>query len=122
MFELVDSLSDAQKACLEPSTVVKTTVHSAQADPARSDRLLMSHVLLVDDDPKILDLVASYLRGHHFEVSSAANGQEALSWMAHNRADIVLLDIMMPVMDGLETLRQPEKRFQCACDHADGSG
>ena len=61
----------------------------------------MSHVLLVDDDPKIVDLVASYLRGHNFEVSTAANGQEALSWMAHNRAAIVLLDIMMPVMDGL---------------------
>ena len=31
----------------------------------------MNHVLLVDDDPKILDLVAAYLRGHHFEVSTA---------------------------------------------------
>ena len=89
--------------------MAKATVHSAQVDPARSDRPLMSHVLLVDDDPKILDLVASYLRGHHFEVSTAANGQEALSWMTHNRADIVLLDIMMPVMDGLETLRQLRK-------------
>ena len=69
----------------------------------------MTQILLVDDDPKISELVAVYLRSHHFEVSSAVNGQAALTWLSQHTADIIVLDVMMPVMDGLAFLRQLRK-------------
>lgn len=69
----------------------------------------MSTILLVDDDLKISNLVAAYLRGHHFEVHCVNDGAQALAWLDNASADLILLDIMMPVMNGLEMLRELRK-------------
>lgn len=59
-------------------------------------------VLLVDDQSRMLDLLALYLKPHHFICTKALGGKEALSYMKDTVFDIVLLDIMMPDIDGWE--------------------
>lgn len=66
----------------------------------------MATVLVVDDDRDIRELVAMKLRFDGIEVLAAANGQEALEVLGRNDVDLVVLDLMMPVMDGIETCRQ----------------
>ena len=61
-------------------------------------------VLVVDDDPMVVDLVQQLLEEDSWTVRSAANGREGLDEIARQQPDVVLLDLMMPVMDGFETL------------------
>jgi len=66
-------------------------------------------LLVVDDDPQVVDLVRQLLEGEPYEVVAAADGQEALEAISHQRPDIVLLDLLMPRLDGfavIEHLRQ----------------
>ena len=51
-------------------------------------------------------LIQEYLNEHNFRVMAAANGQEALYTARHEKPDLILLDIMMPGIDGLETTRR----------------
>jgi len=57
-------------------------------------------VLVVDDDPDIRELLFTALEDEGFEVVPAENGQEALAIMKTFRPDVIVLDLMMPVMDG----------------------
>jgi len=61
-------------------------------------------VLVCDDDPDVIDLTRQLLEDDSWTVRSAGNGQEALDEIARHRPDVLLLDLMMPVMDGFETL------------------
>jgi len=63
-------------------------------------------ILLVDDDPHIRDMVGFALRRENFAVSEAENGVEALERAASERPDLIVLDIMMPEMDGTEVCRR----------------
>jgi DNA-binding response OmpR family regulator len=62
-------------------------------------------VLVVDDDPTILELVTTILRLARVEVATAVDGEAALALAGVMRPDVVLLDIMMPRMDGYDTCR-----------------
>jgi DNA-binding response OmpR family regulator len=62
-------------------------------------------VLVVDDDKDIVKLITKSLRFEQFEVIPAYSGKEALCILKENHIDFVVLDIMMPEMDGLETCR-----------------
>jgi two-component system response regulator ResD len=66
-------------------------------------------VLLVDDEQAIRELLALYLTKEGFTVLEAANGAEALIKNQEHKPDIIILDIMMPVLDGLEVCRQIRK-------------
>lgn len=57
-------------------------------------------VLVVDDDPDIRDLLVSVLTDDGYEAESARNGRDALDVLERWPADVVVLDLMMPVMDG----------------------
>ncbi len=59
-------------------------------------------VLIVDDDPDIRSLLRAALAGEGYGVRVAANGVEALADLDHERPDLILLDLMMPVMDGVQ--------------------
>ncbi len=59
-------------------------------------------VLLVDDEKRMLDLVALYLRPHDYKCKKALGPHEALSYLEEEEFDLILLDIMMPGMDGWE--------------------
>ena len=66
----------------------------------------MFHVLVVDDDKNTRLLMRALLEGEHYTVTLAANGEEALSAMERNHVDLVVLDLMMPRMDGYEFTRE----------------
>src|SRR5216683_7493642 len=57
-------------------------------------------VLVVDDDPDIRELLVSVLTDDGYEATSAKNGRDALAVLDRWPADVVVLDLMMPVMDG----------------------
>ena len=71
---------------------------SSPRDPAR--------VLVVDDESYITDLVATALRYEGFEVASAGDGREALSQVDSFRPELIVLDIMLPDLDGFEVQRR----------------
>jgi CheY-like chemotaxis protein len=66
----------------------------------------VNHILIVDDDPAIRDVVSDILEMSDYCVKTACNGAEALDNIHHDRPAAVLLDLMMPVMDGWEFLRE----------------
>jgi len=71
------------------------------------------YVLVVDDDPAIRGLVADALRGEGYTVDLAAHGREALEAMRARRPSTVVLDLMMPVMDGFSFIEQCHKERLC---------
>jgi two-component system OmpR family response regulator len=62
----------------------------------------LAHLLVVDDEPNIRELLSVSLRFSGFAVSAAANGREALAAVAARVPDLVILDVMLPDMDGFE--------------------
>ncbi|MBA2698462.1 MAG: response regulator, partial [Nocardioidaceae bacterium] len=66
----------------------------------------MSKILVVDDDPTVREVVLSYLRAEKYDVQEAADGETALSMVGHDRPDLVVLDVMLPGVDGLEVCRR----------------
>ena len=71
-------------------------------------------VLVVDDDPDILEALSEILEAEGFEVRRARNGREALERLEPEPPHLVLLDLMMPVMDGWEFAQQLKKRAYAA--------
>lgn len=61
-------------------------------------------IMVVDDNPDIVTIVKTILEGKGFEVLSASSGQELLNLLQSQTPDLIILDIMMPEMDGLEVL------------------
>ncbi len=66
----------------------------------------MRRVLVVDDEPHIRTVLRSYLQADGFDVTEAADGEGAIAAIRDGRPDVVLLDVMLPGIDGLEVLRQ----------------
>lgn len=63
-------------------------------------------ILIVDDEPLNVDYLEQELEGPEFETVTATNGQEALERIRREPPDLILLDIMMPVMDGWSVLEE----------------
>jgi two-component system, OmpR family, alkaline phosphatase synthesis response regulator PhoP len=63
-------------------------------------------ILLVDDEPDILEFMEYNLKKENYDVVKAGDGKEALVKAKKEHPDLIILDIMMPVMDGIETCRQ----------------
>jgi len=59
-------------------------------------------ILLVDDEPDILELIGYNLRNEGYEVSTAINGKEGIEMARKVKPDLIILDVMMPEMDGME--------------------
>ena len=68
--------------------------------------LVMQKVLIVDDEPQILDVVSKYLTRDGFEIATARDGEAALTAFHTNKPDLVILDLMLPKLDGLEVFRR----------------
>ena len=66
-------------------------------------------LLIVDDEPSILQSLGGLLSDEGFEVTTAVNGYEALKTIDEESPDLVLLDIWMPGIDGIETLKEIKK-------------
>jgi DNA-binding response OmpR family regulator len=63
-------------------------------------------MLIVDDEPDAIELLSEFLTGKGYEVIAAYNGEEALKKVKAERPHLILLDIRMPGINGLEVLRQ----------------
>ena len=64
------------------------------------------HILVVDDDDRIRDLLARFLRERALRITTAADGERALKLLDQMRFDLVILDVMMPGVDGFEVTRR----------------
>ncbi|KKR83187.1 MAG: hypothetical protein UU29_C0007G0057 [Candidatus Daviesbacteria bacterium GW2011_GWA2_40_9] len=67
-------------------------------------------ILIVDDDDDIRNIYKDYLTANGFKVELATNGQEGLSKILQGGYDLILLDIMMPKIDGLGILRRLKEK------------
>ncbi len=65
----------------------------------------MSHILIIDDDLSIQRLFKQFLEGAGYSISSASDGREGMLLMKQKKPDLIITDIMMPEMDGLEVVR-----------------
>lgn len=72
----------------------------------------MKTLLVVDDTASVRQLLQDYLTQQGFHIVTASNGQEAIFAARHSNPDLILLDIMMPQMDGFDFLRQYRKEKQ----------
>jgi CheY-like chemotaxis protein len=106
------------------STIIVTRMRATVAKPTHdrhqvwhfgcccngaSEDVSLNYILIVDDDPAIRDVVSDILEMSDYCVKTARNGAEALDEIRIDRPAAVLLDLMMPVMDGWEFLR----RYRC---------
>ncbi|KPN95713.1 response regulator transcription factor [Lysinibacillus sp. ZYM-1] len=66
---------------------------------------MQKHILLVEDDEAIREMVENFLLLEGFDVTTANNGEEALQYCLHHSFDLVILDIMIPKLNGLEVLK-----------------
>jgi DNA-binding response OmpR family regulator len=64
-----------------------------------------TRILIVDDESDLLDMLTAYFLSSKYEVDTATNGLEALAAVSQQRPDVVLLDIHMPEMNGIEALK-----------------
>jgi len=72
---------------------------------------MANDVLVVDDDPDMVDAMLLVLGQAHFECRSAANGQQALEAVAERLPAVILLDMLMPVMDGWHFAQELQARY-----------
>jgi two-component system, OmpR family, alkaline phosphatase synthesis response regulator PhoP len=72
----------------------------------RQDGEVPKHVLVVDDEPKIVEVVGDYLRGAGFSVTTAADGEVAVASARARPPDLVVLDLGLPGLDGLDVARE----------------
>jgi len=94
---------------------LKVPPKTAVKEPQPAPRSARKRVLVVDDEPEIRATLAEYLQGKGFEVLQAAGGEEALRQIPGFRPQVVLLDIMMPGLSGVETLRRIKALPQGTC-------
>ena len=73
----------------------------------------MPQILVVEDDAAIRGLVSEVLRDDGYEVSEASNGLEALEALSDGRPDLIVLDLMMPVMDGWTFVEECHRSRAC---------
>ncbi|HEY9077167.1 MAG TPA: response regulator [Anaerolineaceae bacterium] len=65
-----------------------------------------NYILYIEDDPEMIDLVSMILTRHQYHVKGANGGREGLTLMESSIPDLVLLDLMMPDLDGWDVFRQ----------------
>ena len=69
----------------------------------------MYHILVVDDEDKIRDIIKKYANFEGYSVTEAANGMEAVEKCQNHKLDIIIMDIMMPELDGFSACREIRK-------------
>jgi DNA-binding NtrC family response regulator len=71
----------------------------------------MKQVLIVDDDPAVRNLLLTFLQDKGYRTTAAEDGEKALHWLAGHRPDVVLLDIRMPGISGIDVLQESRRLY-----------
>ncbi len=69
----------------------------------------MPRILVVDDDPDVVTICSLVFESEGYDVSTARNGREAYNFLSHNETDAVLLDVMMPFLDGISVCKMVKR-------------
>ena len=77
--------------------------------------LIMSKILIVDDEKRIRDMIGKYASHEGYEVELASDGKQAIELYKKEDFDVVILDVMMPNMDGYETLKKLKEIKEVHC-------
>ena len=77
-----------------------------EPDRARKAVMTLGKILVVDDEPEVRDVFLEFLSDRGYDIIPAGSGREALVAFQTYKPDLVLLDVQMPDMDGVETLRR----------------
>lgn len=80
----------------------------------------MSKILIIEDEEKIARFVELELSHEGYETDKATNGREGLEKIESGGYDLVILDIMLPELNGIEVLRRARRTTDVACDSAHG--
>jgi len=72
------------------------------------------HILVVDDEPNIAELISHQLRQVGYDISTATSGPEAIQLAQKNHPDLIILDVLMPEMDGFEVLSELKRHTETA--------
>jgi CheY-like chemotaxis protein len=86
----------------ESERLIRGAVAKLQAQPSRESR---TQILVADDEPNILEFVTKALRKHGYDVTKASRGEEALDLVRQLRPELVIMDILMPGIDGADICR-----------------
>lgn len=76
-----------------------------------------NRILLIEDDVSISEMVVNYLKKEGFTLTTAFNGEEGLGKFFSNSFDLILLDIMLPNLDGMEVLKIIREKISILCWH-----
>ena len=75
-------------------------------------RMMKSKIMVVEDDKALLLLYKEELKAEGYEILSAGNGREAIQKLEEEKPDLIILDIVMPVMDGMEALGRIVRKYR----------
>ena len=68
-------------------------------------------ILVVDDEKRMVDLVKVYLEREGYLIDEASNGQQALDMISKTTYDLIILDLMLPIVDGLTVCKELRKKY-----------
>src|ERR1700690_4085572 len=100
----VSGVKNAQGYCKESENPADLVGHKAQHRPRKEPFAV--HVLLVDDDPALSEMLTEFLAGEGIRTTAAFNGVDGAAAALSGKFDAVILDVMLPGMDGNEVLRR----------------
>ncbi|MFI8377555.1 ATP-binding protein [Leeuwenhoekiella sp. NPDC079379] len=89
-----------------PVEEASQTIESAPVVVEGLDTITPKNILLVDDEPMQIKLAQETLKKHPYTITVATNGKEALNQLEHNTYDLILTDIQMPILDGIELIKK----------------
>jgi DNA-binding response OmpR family regulator len=82
-----------------------TTAHKQKSQLSENQTVMATRVLIIDDDRETTDLLRIILEPNYFDVATANSGQEGVGLVRAMHPDVIVVDLLMPEMDGLEVCR-----------------
>jgi YesN/AraC family two-component response regulator len=86
-----------------------TVNHSTESETYKNS--LMKNILVVDDNQMMRKLIKNLFHGEEFEIKEATNGMEGLDFVKQNPVDLIITDIVMPKMEGIELIMNLRRDF-----------
>ena len=101
-----DSENYTAAMCYTPHNMTDGSLERPPVSFSTGAHLMKAHILVVDDDPRITDLLRRIFAYEGYSVAVAASGEEALKRTLERPPDLIVLDLMLPGLDGLEVVRR----------------